>query len=267
MKNIFRIIISFFLIIFNLNNINFAKNNNISEICIDINIKPNGSAQITEIWKANIYSGTELYHYFENLYKKDIINYSVLEDGKKFEVLEKWDISQNQSYKTNKASINEFSDGIELCFGVGEYGYHEYEIHYTINNFLKNESEIDFQILNFKTPIPEKVIVKVNGDFNKTAFAKLKNCTGNIEQKTKQVIYTIENLKIDEDITIYLNFLGQDNSIKKDDIIRLQENSNYNILELIKYSIYFLIMMLIIILLMIIYINSRRVRKLQFKPF
>ena len=77
----------------------------------------------------------------------------------------------------------------------------------------------------------------------------------------------IEDLKNNEDITIYLNFLGQDNSIKKDDIIRLQENSNYNILELIKYSIYFLIMMLIIILLMIIYINSRKVEKLQFKPF
>lgn len=267
MKNIFRIIIIFFIIIFNLNNINFAETNNISEICIDINIKPDGSAQITETWKADIYSGTELYHYFEKLYKKDIKNFSVSEDGKKFEIIDKWDISQNQEYKTNKAGISEFSDGIELCFGVGNYGYHEYKLNYTINNFFYNENEINFKILNFKTPIPEKVIVKVNGNFDKNAFAKLKNCNGSVEVKSKQAKYIIENLKENEDITIYLNFLGQDNSIQNNNIIKLQENSDYNILKLIKFSIYFFIIMLIIILLMIIYINSRKVEKLQFKPF
>lgn len=267
MKNIFRIIIILFIIIFNFTNINFAKNNNISEICIDINIKPDGSAQITEIWKADIYSGTELYHYFENIYKKDIKNFMVSEDGKKFEILEEWDISKEQNYKTNKAGINQFSEGIELCFGVGKYGYHEYKLNYTINNFLNSENEIDFQIFNFKTPIPEKVIVKVNGNFDKKAFAKLKNCSGSVEVQARQAIYIIEDLKNNEDITIYLNFLGQDNTVYNNNIIRLQENSGYNILELIKFSIYFFIIMLIIILLMIVYINSRKVEKLQFRPF
>ena len=211
--------------------------------------------------------GTELYHFFENIYKKDIENFSVSEDGKKFEIIDKWDISQNQEYKTNKAGINEFSNGIELCFGVGEYGYHEYKLNYTIINFLDNENEIDFKILDFKTPIPEKVITKVTGNFDKNAFAKLKNCNGTCELKSKEVIYTIENLDINENITIYLNFNGQDNSIDNNEIIKIKQNSNNNILNLIKFSIFFLITMLIIILLMIIYINSRKVEKLQFKPF
>lgn len=64
MKNIFRIIIIFIIILLNLKTINNAKTNNIHEINITINIQKDGSAKITEIWKADIYSRNRTISFF-----------------------------------------------------------------------------------------------------------------------------------------------------------------------------------------------------------
>ncbi len=64
MRNIFRMIIIFFIIILNLSGINFAETNNISQININIDIKKDGSAEISEVWKVEIYSRNRAVSFF-----------------------------------------------------------------------------------------------------------------------------------------------------------------------------------------------------------
>lgn len=66
MRYIFRIIIIFFIIILNLSGINFAETNNISQINIniDIDIKKDGSAEISEVWKVEMYSRNRAVSFF-----------------------------------------------------------------------------------------------------------------------------------------------------------------------------------------------------------
>lgn len=154
-----------------------------------------------------------------------------------------------------------------MCWGIGDYGYHVYKINYTIDNFFTDQKEVYFKILDFKTPTPEKVIIKVNGDFDKNAFAKLKNCEGNCVVKASEVIYTVENLENNDFITIYLNYNGEDNCIENNEIIKIKSVQNNNILNFIKMIIFSLIIIFTIIILMIIYINSKKVERIEFKPF
>lgn len=95
MRVLFKIIFSFFIIISSFSITNFAETNRIREITITINIKEDGTAIVTEVWKADIFSGTELYHSFENLDKNIISNFVVYEDGIKYKKREEWDITRN----------------------------------------------------------------------------------------------------------------------------------------------------------------------------
>lgn len=95
MREILKIVLSFLIIIFNFNIINFAKTNTIKEVKITIDIKDDGTAQVTELWKTDICLGTELYHSFENLEENAITNFCVYEDGIKYKQKKEWDVARN----------------------------------------------------------------------------------------------------------------------------------------------------------------------------
>lgn len=110
----------------------------IYSIDIDVHIKENGDANITEIWSCESYSGTEWYHPYYNLGNANIIDLSVKENDKEYTLLSRWNTSGSQSYKKEKCGLNKISNGIEICWGMGDYGNHVYEVSYTITNFVDN---------------------------------------------------------------------------------------------------------------------------------
>ena len=125
--------------------------NSIQKISMDIYIKENGDAQVTEVWNCNVSQGTEVYHPYYNLGNSTITDLSVTEGSTKYTTLSKWNTSGNLSSKANKCGINKISNGVEICWGISKYGSHTYTVKYTITNFV---SELTDSQMIYWTLIP-----------------------------------------------------------------------------------------------------------------
>ena len=89
----------------------------ISNINIEVNLKNDGSAEISEAWEVKATEGTEWCKLITNLKNEtDLYNYTVLMDGKSIEE-KTWDPNDKLEDKANHYGIKYTSEGIELCFG------------------------------------------------------------------------------------------------------------------------------------------------------
>lgn len=114
-----------------------AQSNHYEAIDIYVELNEDGSAIITERWLTHLYEGTENYIVKENLGKSTIEDFTVTEDGQTYEQVKKWDIEASREEKKFKNGIVETKDGVELSWGIGEYGTHEYIIQYKVTNIVK----------------------------------------------------------------------------------------------------------------------------------
>ena len=112
--------------------------NSINRISMDIFVDSNGNANVTETWNCYSNQSTEIYHPYYNLGNSEITNLSVSMDSTQFETLSSWDTSGSFDEKAYKAGINRVSNGVELCWGISEYGTNIYTVNYTIINFVSN---------------------------------------------------------------------------------------------------------------------------------
>lgn len=144
--------------------------NSIRRISMDIFVDDNGDAYVTETWNCNVTQGTEVYHPYYNLGNSEIKNLSVSDGETKYTTLSSWDTSGTLSTKANKCGINKISNGVELCWGISNYGSHNYVAKYTITNFVSELT--DSQMLywtfipyDFSTSI-EDMYIKIHTNFN-----------------------------------------------------------------------------------------------------
>lgn len=147
-----------------------VKANSINRISMDIYVDINGAATVTEVWNCNIIQGTEVYHPYYNLGTSTIKNLSVSENGKRYQTLSNWSTSSSFEDKAYKCGINKISNGIELCWGISQYGSHTYTVTYNITNFVSDLT--DSQII-YWTFIPKEfsnsigsVYIRIHSDFN-----------------------------------------------------------------------------------------------------
>ena len=112
--------------------------NSINRISMDIFVDSNGNANVTETWNCYSNQSTEIYHPYYNLGNSEITNLSVSMDSTQFETLSSWDTSTSFDEKAYKAGINRVSNGVELCWGISEYGTNIYRVNYTVTNFVSN---------------------------------------------------------------------------------------------------------------------------------
>lgn len=115
---------------------NKVEANSIQSLSMDIFVSDDGDAYVTEIWECNVTEGTEMYHPYYNLQNSLIKDLEVTDGNTKYTLLSKWKTSGTLSSKANKCGINEISDGVELCWGISDYGAHTYTVKYTITNFV-----------------------------------------------------------------------------------------------------------------------------------
>ncbi len=149
---------------------NSADANSIDSISMDIAIDDSGNASVTEAWKCNVTQGTEVYHPYYNLGNSEITNLMVSENGTQYNTLSSWKTSGSLSDKAYKCGINNISNGIELCWGISEYGSHNYIVKYNISNFVSEltDSQMIYWTLipyDFSNPIGN-VYIKIHSNFN-----------------------------------------------------------------------------------------------------
>ena len=168
MKKIFRtfFITLFAFVLFSLGKCAFASS--IDKISMDIYVDSSGNAHVTEVWDCRPTQGTEVYHPYYNLGRSEIKNLSVSEGSTVYTTLSSWNTSASLSSKANKCGINKISNGVELCWGIGDYSSHKYTVKYVITNFVAelSDSQMIYWTLipyDFSNPIGS-VYIKIYTD-------------------------------------------------------------------------------------------------------
>lgn len=165
MRKIFKILFASILIfVFPI----IAKANSIDKIDMDIYIDNNGTAHVTETWSANLNQGTEGYKPYYNLGNAKITNFKVSENGEEYEFNDYWNPNDSFSNKAYKNGINYISDGVELCWGISEYGYHNYVLNYDIEGFVASLTDADmvyWTLIPYElSSKPDDVHIKIYSD-------------------------------------------------------------------------------------------------------
>lgn len=149
---------------------NTADANSINSISMDIFLDDEGNASVTEVWECYATEGTEVYHPYYNLGNSKITVLTVSDDKEEYTTLSHWNTSGDLEDKAYKCGINKISDGVELCWGISEYGYHTYTAKYKISNFV---SELTDSQMIYWTLIPHNfsdsignAYIKIHSNFN-----------------------------------------------------------------------------------------------------
>lgn len=165
MKKIFNVVlISIMLFVFPL----MVKANSIDKIDMDIYLDSNGTAHITEVWSVNLNQGTEGYKPYYNIGNAKITNFKVSENGKEYTYDDYWNTSASFDSKVYKNGINYISNGLELCWGISSYGYHNYKLTYDIEGFVASLTDYDMVYWNLipyeLSSKPRDVHIKIYSD-------------------------------------------------------------------------------------------------------
>ncbi|MDD4689666.1 MAG: DUF2207 domain-containing protein [Eubacteriales bacterium] len=124
--------------------------NNVSQINIDVSIRDDGSAYIVQDWIGTFNEGTENYIPIttEGI---NVTDFTVSDEIGEYQFVDYWDIGASFDKKARKCGINQTSDGIELCFGISDYGEKRYSIEYVVEDFIKAYADYDgtnFMLVN-----------------------------------------------------------------------------------------------------------------------
>ena len=127
----------------------FARNH-IDNIDIDVLIHNNGSATITQRWAGTFDEGTEVYLPIEDK-NLNVKNLKVWKGGREYLEANGWNVDWSFESKKWRCGINRTPKGVELCFGISEYGESIYTFSYDIDPLVKSYIDADgfnFQFVN-----------------------------------------------------------------------------------------------------------------------
>ena len=117
----------------------------IRDVDTRVQLQKDGSAWVTQVWEAEAgHSGTEFYIPVGNLGSMTIGQFSVSENGVAYQSLgEDWDVDRSRSWKTGKCGIVPKHNGVELCWGLGESGWHTWTIRYRLSGLVQAYEDAD----------------------------------------------------------------------------------------------------------------------------
>ena len=145
----------------------------IRDIDVRVELAPDGSARITQVWDADVVDGTEMFIPISNLDQMNVTDFSVSENNLTFHNEGRhWDVDRSLSEKAGRCGIVEKRNGVELCWGKGSYGHHVWTVQYTVNGLVQSFTDADgfnFMFVNKgMKPSPQHVKVTI---VNKTGGA------------------------------------------------------------------------------------------------
>nr|WP_314459756.1 DUF2207 domain-containing protein [uncultured Clostridium sp.] len=144
----------------------FAAEDAIPSINLDVMLQGDGSAVITEIWDVRgVSSGTEYYKALNNMEGMSVHSLLVSdESGKQYKTLDNWDTKRSREEKSGTCGILKTSRGYELCWGIGNYGDHQYTIQYTIEGLVRDYGDYAgfyHQFISELSSAPGSVYMKI----------------------------------------------------------------------------------------------------------
>ena len=162
-KSIKKIIFSLFILISFFLTTTEVSANSVSKIEMDVYIDSYGNAKITEVWNAYLSQGTEGYRPYTNLGNSSISNFIISDDsGRIYESLSSWNVNASFDNKAYKSGLHYISNGVELCWGISNYGNRTYTLKYDISNFVTQYTDtqgIYFNFLNLDQSVDNAKII------------------------------------------------------------------------------------------------------------
>ncbi len=143
-----------------------ADENKVYSLDINYLLQRDGSAVVTEVWDIDVAEGTEWYLVRNNMRDIEVRDFMVHDEKWSSYIVDTpWDVDRDIDEKAGRCGIVETDDGLELCWGLGSYGRHQYTVEYTLTNAVQSLSDYDmfhFQTVNRKlSTAPEKVMTVV----------------------------------------------------------------------------------------------------------
>ena len=156
---------------------------------MDIYIDEYGNANVIEVWDAYLDSGTEGYRSYILHNGMKISDFSVVDDkGREYTNLLDWNVSGSFQDKAYSSGIVYTYDGVELCWGISQYGNRVYILRYKINNFVNqyqdnqgiyfNLFNLDMEVANISVEIYSDTLFSIEnskiwgfGNNGKTVFS------------------------------------------------------------------------------------------------
>lgn len=133
--------------------LSYAYSPAIRQIKLDVELLEDGSARVQEFWDVCVASGTEWYLVRDNLQDIVIDDLRVSdESGLSFDNIGEWDVDRSLEWKKGKCGIVHKRRGVELCWGVGSMGDHQYRVSYTMSNVIKSLNDYDMLHIQFVSP-------------------------------------------------------------------------------------------------------------------
>lgn len=134
---------------------------------VEVELLKNGDGIVKNTWITDEDQGTEKYLPITNLDENRIEDFTVRENGKSFQYEPNWDSDDSREEKAGKYGMLDKRNGVELVFGIGEYGPHHYEFQYTVTNLVKETEDgqtLFWQFINsgLQNP-PEKMEILIKG--------------------------------------------------------------------------------------------------------
>ncbi|MBP5504631.1 MAG: DUF2207 domain-containing protein [Bacteroidales bacterium] len=116
----------------------------VDSVNITAKINPDGSAHITQVWDAEVTSGTEFYIPVENLGKMRITDLQVSENGRQYlSEGNRWNVDRSLAQKAGRCGIVDKGDGVELCWGQGSIGRHIWTAQFDASNLVQGYEDYD----------------------------------------------------------------------------------------------------------------------------
>lgn len=133
--------------------LSYAYSPAIRQIKLDVELLEDGSARVQEFWDVCVASGTEWYLVRDNLQDIVIDDLRVSdESGLSFDNIGEWDVDRSLEWKKGKCGIVHKRRGVDLCWGVGSLGDHQYRVSYTMTNVIKSLNDYDMLHIQFVSP-------------------------------------------------------------------------------------------------------------------
>ena len=142
-----------------------ADDNTLSDLDVQVELKENGTGVFTEHRQMNMQEGTELYILIPEEEGLEVIDFQV--EG--MTEVEEWNSDLSREEKAGTYGTSETTDGLELIWGIGDYGDNTYTVSYTLTNLVRQLEDGQALYWNFNTfgdILPDNMSIEITGPFD-----------------------------------------------------------------------------------------------------
>ena len=116
--------------------------NRCPEVSISVRLHTDGSATVTERWRIVSDEGTEGYLALGESGDTRLLGFSVSDEtGRRYVYEDEWEVNRSRAQKAGRCGIHRTGSGMEICWGLGDYGDHTYTLSFVLTNLVKSMSD------------------------------------------------------------------------------------------------------------------------------